>query len=329
MTKAFVLSGGSVKGAFQAGAIKAVIESGYLPDIIYGTSVGALNGSFLTNELGKKVIANNHTTLTHQDWIDASQKLYSFWIKNITCPHDIAIKRSTLADIWSIVTNQFKGLSGTQPMSDKIDQILNINNLQKAPIVLKVGTVDFITSALHYNTPFDEHFIDYVKGSMAIPIAMPAQISSSKPPKVLFDGGTREVAPLGQALNDGATKIWAILCQPNQLDCEPDFNQGNLMNLVTRLQDTIVNQDVNQDVKTIELINKLIEESNTLGITIPSLNKYKIVDHLVIRPNKQLHIDINEFTSKDIKEKLEEGYKTAKDAIDFSNNLFSTLNSSV
>jgi predicted acylesterase/phospholipase RssA len=43
--KALVLSGGSVKGAFQAGALKAVFETGYAPEIITGISVGSLNGT--------------------------------------------------------------------------------------------------------------------------------------------------------------------------------------------------------------------------------------------------------------------------------------------
>ncbi|MBK9711090.1 MAG: patatin-like phospholipase family protein [Kouleothrix sp.] len=41
---AFVLSGGGNRGALQAGALKALLERGIRPDLIVGTSVGALNG---------------------------------------------------------------------------------------------------------------------------------------------------------------------------------------------------------------------------------------------------------------------------------------------
>jgi|GEM_PF-5766007 len=37
--KALVLSGGSIKGAFQAGAIKVVLESGFKLDIIIGNKI--------------------------------------------------------------------------------------------------------------------------------------------------------------------------------------------------------------------------------------------------------------------------------------------------
>ncbi len=44
---AFVLGGGGARGALQAGALKALLESGYQPDLMVGTSIGAVNASFL------------------------------------------------------------------------------------------------------------------------------------------------------------------------------------------------------------------------------------------------------------------------------------------
>ena len=40
MSKILVLAGGSVKGAFQAGVMKAMMERGYQPDAVYGVSAG-------------------------------------------------------------------------------------------------------------------------------------------------------------------------------------------------------------------------------------------------------------------------------------------------
>ena len=58
--RALVLSGGSIKGSFQAGAVAELLESGFVPDAIYGTSVGSLNGSFLTERAGR--LARQETT---------------------------------------------------------------------------------------------------------------------------------------------------------------------------------------------------------------------------------------------------------------------------
>ncbi len=44
---AFVLSGGGALGSVQVGCIQGLMEDGIFPDLIVGTSVGALNGVFL------------------------------------------------------------------------------------------------------------------------------------------------------------------------------------------------------------------------------------------------------------------------------------------
>lgn len=46
----FVLGGGGALGAYQAGALRALIECGVVPDVIYGASVGALNGAYLAHD---------------------------------------------------------------------------------------------------------------------------------------------------------------------------------------------------------------------------------------------------------------------------------------
>lgn len=46
-TLAFVLGGGGARGALQVGALRALLESGYYPDLLVGTSIGAVNASFL------------------------------------------------------------------------------------------------------------------------------------------------------------------------------------------------------------------------------------------------------------------------------------------
>ncbi|MGD0809641.1 MAG: patatin-like phospholipase family protein [Acidimicrobiales bacterium] len=47
MTTAWVLRGGASFGAAQVGMARALIEAGHHPDMLYGTSAGALNASWL------------------------------------------------------------------------------------------------------------------------------------------------------------------------------------------------------------------------------------------------------------------------------------------
>src|SRR5919198_5688367 len=46
---AFVLSGGASLGAVQAGMMRALFERGVAPDLIVGTSVGAISGAFIAS----------------------------------------------------------------------------------------------------------------------------------------------------------------------------------------------------------------------------------------------------------------------------------------
>src|SRR5215212_8971811 len=46
-TVAFVLSGGASLGAIQVGMLRALLDHDIRPDVIVGTSVGAVNGAFL------------------------------------------------------------------------------------------------------------------------------------------------------------------------------------------------------------------------------------------------------------------------------------------
>src|SRR5258708_36229321 len=46
MTTAFVLSGGGTLGALQVGMLRALASHDIVPDVIVGSSVGAINGAF-------------------------------------------------------------------------------------------------------------------------------------------------------------------------------------------------------------------------------------------------------------------------------------------
>ena len=47
MTTAFVLSGGASLGAVEVGMLAALAEAGVVPDLLLGTSVGAVNAAFV------------------------------------------------------------------------------------------------------------------------------------------------------------------------------------------------------------------------------------------------------------------------------------------
>lgn len=50
LVRAVVCSGGGSRGAAQAGALQVMLEAGVVPDLLIGTSVGAINAAFLAAE---------------------------------------------------------------------------------------------------------------------------------------------------------------------------------------------------------------------------------------------------------------------------------------
>lgn len=70
MTTAFVLSGGGSLGAVQAGMMLALAERGVVPDLLVGTSVGALNAAYLASGpsyQGARSLANVWSELRRRD----------------------------------------------------------------------------------------------------------------------------------------------------------------------------------------------------------------------------------------------------------------------
>jgi len=57
MSVAFVLSGGASLGAVQVGMLRALVAHDIRPDLVVGTSVGAVNGAFLASrEFGPQAV---------------------------------------------------------------------------------------------------------------------------------------------------------------------------------------------------------------------------------------------------------------------------------
>src|SRR5436309_67671 len=54
MTTAFVLSGGGSLGAVQVGMLLAMADRGITPDLLVGSSVGALNAAYLAGRPGQR-----------------------------------------------------------------------------------------------------------------------------------------------------------------------------------------------------------------------------------------------------------------------------------
>jgi NTE family protein len=296
--KALVLGGGSLKGSWQVGAIQAVLETGFKPDMIYGISAGALNATFMVHEVGKQVIAGHQI-----NWDLVNKKLITFWLENINDPADIGIPKSKITMGYETMMSRFDGLIDTNPLDALMRRTIDMSVLRRSPIALKVGTVNINTGEMHYADPIEQHYMDYLRASSSLPIIMPAIQIGGDHKKAFMDGGLREVVPLRKAIEDGADEIYAIATHPKQRNME-DFNYRSLFNLIERIKDITVNQFENSDIEWAENYSK-----NMFGVGGFHLaQKIKLT---VIRPEETLKIDLTKFDKKDIREMIKSGYEFA------------------
>jgi len=286
MSKILVLAGGSVKGAFQAGVIKALFEKGYQPNAIYGVSAGSLNAAYLVNQMGQQV--NAGTPLSYPQ---AAQDLWDFWERRITRPECLSKPFNIFQLGWTALTKKFQGLVDTRPLRDLLADVLQDRNLHASPVGLKIGAVNIMEGVMHYVDPSFENFQAYLMASSAVPILMPVVKIDGQKQKSYLDGGLRDVAPLQKAIQDGATEVVVIACHTEMIE-GGDFDSGDLLALVDRVMDIAVNEILNADLQ------------------LPRSD----VKVQIIRPSQPLSIDIQRFTKMDIRRMLEMGYIQGKQA---------------
>lgn len=309
MKRVLVLSGGSVKGAFQAGAVRAVLESGFMPDAVYGISAGAMNASFLVNHVSQQFRKKQQF-----DWVTAGKGLCQFWKDRITSGESLARRRGTYELGLSALRKNFEGLLDSTPLREIIEKTISMKNLRVSPIGLKVGAVDILGGSMVYADPSFEHFFDYLMASSAIPILMPVVNIGGNKKMAFLDGGMRQVAPIKKAMQDGATEIVCVACHPKEIHGQP-FNYGNLLALVDRAMDITVSEIVNNDIEWAQYLNALLP-GDRKWLKEGELEGYQKFDLTVIRPNKSILVDIQDFNTDDIVQMLELGYHTAKEILD-------------
>lgn len=310
MSKILVLAGGSVKGAYQAGVVKAVFESGFRPDSIYGISAGSMNAAYLVNDFGRSFLDNDGTLNFNQTATD----LCDFWMNNINSPESLALRRGTYDLGMSAIRRNFEGLLDTAPLREILYNNIQIRNLNASPIGLKVGAVDITNGSIVYADPTYEHFLDYVMASSAIPILMPVVNIGGLKKMAFLDGGMRDVAPVKKAINDGATEIICVACHTRNID-GGYFQYGNLLALVDRVMDIAVNECLNADLDWAEFRNECLPMDGSAG-EFGVLKGQSRIKLKIIRPQTPLNVDIQGFDQEDIQRMILLGYQYGRDEME-------------
>jgi NTE family protein len=183
---AFVLSGGASLGAIQVGMLHALYERGIAPDVIVGTSAGAMNGAF---------IASRSQTVATAD------ALAAVWRD---------LRRGQVFPL-----NPITGLLGFLGARDHLvpaSGLLKLiashvehGDLEDLPIPLHVVAVDVISGEeLRLSRG---RVVDAVLASAAIPgVIAPVRWED----RALIDGGVANNTPISHAVELGAQQIYVL-----------------------------------------------------------------------------------------------------------------------
>jgi NTE family protein len=183
MRTAFVLSGGGSLGAVQVGMLRALDARGFQPDLLVGTSVGALNAAYVAaNGFGPETI----------------ERLAGIW------------RRLRRADVFPFdpvrQTLAFAGrrpsLCSRRPLRRLVEGHLAIESIEDATIPLHVVATDVLSGEEVLLSSGDA--ASAVLASSAIPAVFPPVWRDDQ---WLMDGGVADNAGLSQALQLGAERI--------------------------------------------------------------------------------------------------------------------------
>jgi NTE family protein len=187
---AVVLSGGGNRGALQVGALKALLERGIFPDLIVGTSVGALNG----------------VTLAADPTVAGARRLAASW--PLIRRADI-FPGNAFTVGWRILSGR-GSLHGQQNLARFIGQQVspNVRRFKDLKVPCIVTATSLSTGQLRlFGRDPSERLLDALLASTAIPPFFPPYRYQDE---LLVDGALVANLPISQAIMRGARTIYTL-----------------------------------------------------------------------------------------------------------------------
>lgn len=194
--RALCLSGGGSKGAYQVGAIQALLEAGRTWDSVHGISVGALNATWIAMHRPEEQAESFQGLRAIWDGVRSSANIYKPW-----APFYL----NYIASMW-------KGsLNSGAPLRGIVSKFWDINRIRYSGVKMTVGCCSLTTSRYHAIDQSSDNFMEYVLASSHLPVIFePLMIDD----QLWVDGGIRHQIPILDALKEDPDEIDVIVTQP-------------------------------------------------------------------------------------------------------------------
>ena len=183
---AFVLGGGGVLGAAEVGMLRALLEAEIRPDLVLGTSVGALNGALVAADPSLDVIGR---LVSLWQSAAASKEVYG----------DGAVRQVTRA------VRTGTHLHSAKPLRERLHQLLGERRFDELAVPFQCCAASIERAAEHWFT--EGRVVDAVVASAAVPgLLRPARVDGEH----FIDGGIVNSIPVGRAVECGAERIFVL-----------------------------------------------------------------------------------------------------------------------
>jgi NTE family protein len=189
---AFVLGGGGARGAMQVGALRALIEAGFKPDLLVGTSIGAINAAGL---------ALRGVDL---DGIGALERAYrEMAVSNLMDPR---LARLTLRALSGRPNHHATRRVAEFLIAEGITPDLHFDQIANVRLAL-IGADLASGQPVIYGQDPGQAILEGLLASIALP---PWFAPAEKDDQYIVDGGVLSNLPIEPALTMGATEIIAL-----------------------------------------------------------------------------------------------------------------------
>ena len=183
---AFVLGGGGLLGAVEVGMLRALFEAGVRPDLLLGTSVGALNGALVATDPGPGVVDR---LLGLWESAASSKEVYG----------DNPVRQVTRAVRTGTHLHSSRGLR------ERLGQELGDRTFADLAVEFQCCAASIERAAEHWFT--EGRVVDAVVASAAVPgLLRPAVVDGEH----YLDGGIVNSIPVGRAVEVGADRIFVL-----------------------------------------------------------------------------------------------------------------------
>lgn len=294
MKRALALSGGGSNGAFEVGAIEyLVFHEKYDFQIFLGTSVGALNVAILGQ------------AASYQELCTETVNLKNFWL-SIKNNNDIYTKT-----ILGYVTLLFQSnLYKPAGLEKLLKQYIDINRIyNNADHVTKIVTVAMETGELLYadsrRPELKNEFLKYILSSASMPLFFPSvEINRQH----WYDGGLRDITPLGSIFDEAPDEIVIITTYPLTTDLSPVILKKNNSKSTTDILLRTI------DVLTAEIGANDIQIANLINQNIDNYPGKRQVPIRLISPAVPFDANILDFIPAVIQGRIQQGFTAAQNS---------------